>query len=104
MKQTALTCSLSGFETASELKSINAEQLRKDHTSLATGNGALRSLVTALSGIRDGSRIEATSHQAARLLELNLGGIALQQWGATGRPVNGCAPPRRSNSVRLQPA
>ncbi|WP_421268255.1 ADP-ribosyltransferase [Aeromonas veronii] len=45
-------------------------------------------MVTALSGIRDGSKIEATTHQAARLLELNLGGIALQQWGTTGRQAS----------------
>ncbi|HHW4403689.1 TPA: ADP-ribosyltransferase [Aeromonas hydrophila] len=86
--QKALPYTLSALDKTSELKSINAEQLRKDHTTLATGNGALRSLVTALSGIRDGSRVEATSHQAARLLELNLGGIALQQWGTTGRQAS----------------
>ena len=83
MLQKALPFTLSALDKTSELKSINAEQLRKDHTSLATGNGALRSLVTALSGIRDGSKVDATSQQAARLLELNLGGIALQQWGTT---------------------
>jgi exoenzyme T len=86
--QKALPYTLSALDKTSELKSINAEQLRKDHTTLATGNGALRSLVTALSGIRDGSKIEATTHQAARLLELNLGGIALQQWGTTGRQAS----------------
>ncbi|MFU7712427.1 ADP-ribosyltransferase [Aeromonas veronii] len=86
--QKALPYTLSALDKTSELKSINAEQLRKDHTTLATGNGALRSLVTALSGIRDGSKIEATTHQAARLLELNLGGMALQQWGTTGRQAS----------------
>lgn len=82
--QKALPFTLSGLETAGELRTINGEQLGKDHARLASGNGALRALVTALSGIRDGSKVDATSQQAARLLEQNLGGITLQQWGTSG--------------------
>ncbi len=52
---------------------MTAERLAKDHTRLASGDGALRSLATALVGIRDGSRIEASRTQAARLLEQSVG-------------------------------
>ncbi|MFO6385877.1 ADP-ribosyltransferase, partial [Pseudomonas aeruginosa] len=67
---------LGGLGKASELATLTAESLAKDHTRLASGDGALRSLATALVGIRDGSLIEASRTQAARLLEQSVGGIA----------------------------
>ena len=82
--QQALPMTLKGLDKASELATLTAERLAKDHTRLASGDGALRSLATALVGIRDGSLIEASRTQAARLLEQSVGGIALQQWGTAG--------------------
>lgn len=84
----ALAPGLSGLDKTGELVDLTPETLASEHTRLATGNGALRSLVTALSGIRDGSQVEATRRQAALLLEKNLGGIPLQQWGTTGRQAS----------------
>lgn len=84
MLQKALPLTLGGLGKASELATLTAERLAKDHTRLASGDGALRSLATALVGIRDGSLIEASRTQAARLLEQSVGGIALQQWGTAG--------------------
>ncbi|MCB2526960.1 hypothetical protein KQ738_16005, partial [Listeria monocytogenes] len=73
MLQKALPLTLGGLGKASELATLTAERLAKDHTRLASGDGALRSLATALVGIRDGSRIEASRTQAARLLEQSVG-------------------------------
>lgn len=64
---------MGGLGKASELATLTAERLAKDHTRLASGDGALRSLATALVGIRDGSLIEASRTQAARLLEQSVG-------------------------------
>lgn len=86
MLQKALPLTLGGLGKASELATLTEERLAKDHTRLASGDGALRSLATALVGIRDGSRIEASRTQAARLLEQSVGGIALQQWGPRAVP------------------
>ena len=74
MLQKALPLTLGGLGKASELATLTAERLAKDHTRLASGDGALRSLATALVGIRDGSLIEASRTQAARLLEQSVGG------------------------------
>lgn len=82
--QQALPMTLKGLDKASELATLTAEGLTRDHSRLASGDGALRSLTTALAGIRAGSQIEDSRTQAARLLERNVGGIALQQWGTTG--------------------
>ncbi|HHQ4168631.1 TPA: ADP-ribosyltransferase [Pseudomonas aeruginosa] len=73
MLQKALPLTLGGLGKASELATLTAERLAKDHTRLASGDSALRSLATALVGIRDGSRIEASRTQAARLLEQSEG-------------------------------
>ncbi|MBZ6068254.1 ADP-ribosyltransferase [Aeromonas schubertii] len=80
----ALAPGLSGLDKTGELVDLTPEALASEHTRLATGNGALRSLVTALTGIHNSSQVEATRQQAALLLEKNLGGIPLQQWGTTG--------------------
>nr|WP_277994452.1 hypothetical protein [Aeromonas encheleia] len=85
--QQALPFTLSGLDKASELNSINAEQLGQDHARLATGNGALRSLATSLIGIRDGSMRQESQTAAAGLLERPIAGIPLQQWGTVGGKV-----------------
>ena len=85
--QQALPFTLGGLDKASELNNINAEQLGQDHTRLATGNGALRSLATSLIGIRDGSMRQESQTAAAGLLERPIAGIPLQQWGTVGGKV-----------------
>ena len=51
MKQAAFGSSLGGFAKADVLNNIAAEQLGKEHANLATGNGPLRSLCTALQAV-----------------------------------------------------
>lgn len=85
--QKALPYTLSGLDKAGELNSINAEQLGQEHTRLATGNGALRSLATSLTGIKDGSMWQESQALAAGLLERPIAGIPLQQWGTVGSRV-----------------
>ncbi|MBN0056484.1 ADP-ribosyltransferase, partial [Pseudomonas aeruginosa] len=63
---------------------LTPEGLAREHSRLASGDWALRSLSTALAGIRAGSQVEESRIQAGRLLERSIGGIALQQWGTTG--------------------
>ncbi len=86
MLQKALPLTLGGLGKASELATLTAERLAKDHTRLASGDGALRSLATALVGIRDGSRIEASRTQAARLLEQSVGGSRCNSGGPRAVP------------------
>ncbi|UYB70856.1 ADP-ribosyltransferase [Aeromonas veronii] len=90
MKQTALTCSLGGFETASELNSINAEQLGKEHAQLVArdgGNGPLRALTTLLAAVAKNSQQPQLRELAAGLLARPIAGIPLQQWGTVGGKV-----------------
>ncbi|MFB3947910.1 ADP-ribosyltransferase [Aeromonas veronii] len=90
MKQTALTCSLGGFETASELNSINAEQLGKEHAQLVArdgGNGPLRALTTLLAAVANNSEQPQLRELAAGLLARPIAGIPLQQWGTVGGKV-----------------
>ncbi|MFQ1804562.1 ADP-ribosyltransferase [Aeromonas veronii] len=90
MKQTALTCSLGGFETASELNSINAEQLGKEHAQLVArdgGNGPLRALTTLLAAVANNSQQPQLRELAAGLLARPIAGIPLQQWGTVGGKV-----------------
>nr|1R4T_A Chain A, exoenzyme S [Pseudomonas aeruginosa] len=82
--QQALPMTLKGLDKASELATLTPEGLAREHSRLASGDGALRSLSTALAGIRAGSQVEESRIQAGRLLERSIGGIALQQWGTTG--------------------
>ena len=84
MLQKALPLTLGGIGKASELTTLTGGALAGEHSRLATGDGALRSLVTALSGIKDGSQRADSANQAAALLARPLGGIPLQQWGTTG--------------------
>lgn len=82
--QQELPMTLKGLDKASELATLTPEGLAREHSRLASGDGALRSLSTALAGIRAGSQVEESRIQAGRLLERSIGGIALQQWGTTG--------------------
>lgn len=85
--QKALPFTLGGFDKASELNNIDAQQLGQEHARLATGNGALRSLATSLNGIKDGSMRQESQTLAAGLLERPIAGIPLQQWGTVGGKV-----------------
>ena len=87
MKQAAFGSSLGGFAKADVLNNITAEQLGKDHTTLATGNGPLRSLCTALQAVVVGSQQPQLRELAAGLLASPIAGIPLQQWGTVGGKV-----------------
>ena len=87
MKQAAFGSSLGGFAKADVLHNITAEQLGKDHTTLATGNGPLRSLCTALQAVVVGSQQPQLRELAAGLLARPIAGIPLQQWGTVGGKV-----------------
>ncbi|MGU5685623.1 ADP-ribosyltransferase [Aeromonas allosaccharophila] len=87
MKQAAFGSSLGGFAKADVLNNITAEQLGKDHTTLATGNGPLRSLCTALQAVVVGSQQPQLRELAAGLLARPIAGIPLQQWGTVGGKV-----------------
>ncbi|MUG30396.1 ADP-ribosyltransferase [Aeromonas salmonicida] len=87
MKQAAFGSSLGGFAKADVLNNITGEQLGKDHASLATGNGPLRSLCTALQAVVIGSQQPQLRELAAGLLARPIAGIQLQQWGTVGGKV-----------------
>ncbi len=87
MKQAAFGSSLGGFAKADVLNNIAAEQLGKEHATLATGNGPLRSLCTALQAIVIGSEQPELRELAAGLLARPIAGIPLQQWGTVGGKV-----------------
>ncbi|MGU5546248.1 ADP-ribosyltransferase [Aeromonas veronii] len=87
MKQAAFGSSLGGFAKADVLNNIAAEQLGKEHANLATGNGPLRSLCTALQAVVIGSEQPQLRELAAGLLARPIAGIPLQQWGTVGGKV-----------------
>ncbi|MFQ2158971.1 ADP-ribosyltransferase [Aeromonas hydrophila] len=87
MKQAAFGSSLGGFAKADVLNNITAEQLGKEHAILATGNGPLRSLCTALQAVVVGSLQPQLQELAAGLLARPIAGIPLQQWGTVGGKV-----------------
>ncbi|WP_139410883.1 ADP-ribosyltransferase [Aeromonas veronii] len=87
MKQAAFGSSLGGFAKADVLNNIAAEQLGKEHATLATGNGPLRSLCTALQAVVIGSEQPELRELAAGLLARPIAGIPLQQWGTVGGKV-----------------
>ncbi|VXA88669.1 ADP-ribosyltransferase [Aeromonas veronii] len=87
MKQAAFGSSLGGFAKADVLNNIAAEQLGKEHANLATGNGPLRSLCTALQAVVIGSEQPQLRELAAGLLACPIAGIPLQQWGTVGGKV-----------------
>ncbi|HHQ5455820.1 TPA: ADP-ribosyltransferase, partial [Aeromonas veronii] len=87
MKQAAFGSSLGGFAKADVLNNIAAEQLGKEHATLATGNGPLRSLCTALQAVVVGSLQPELRELAAGLLARPIAGIPLQQWGTVGGKV-----------------
>ncbi|MFQ1619954.1 ADP-ribosyltransferase [Aeromonas allosaccharophila] len=87
MKQAAFGSSLGGFAKADVLHNIAAEQLGKEHATLATGNGPLRSLCTALQAVVVGSQQPQLRELAAGLLARPIAGIPLQQWGTVGGKV-----------------
>ncbi|MFM5128464.1 ADP-ribosyltransferase [Aeromonas veronii] len=87
MKQAAFGSSLGGFAKADVLNNIAAEQLGKAHATLATGNGPLRSLCTALQAVVIGSEQPQLRELAAGLLARPIAGIPLQQWGTVGGKV-----------------
>ncbi|MFB2824055.1 ADP-ribosyltransferase [Aeromonas veronii] len=87
MKQAAFGSSLGGFAKADVLINIAAEQLGKEHATLATGNGPLRSLCTALQAVVIGSEQPELRELAAGLLARPIAGIPLQQWGTVGGKV-----------------
>ncbi|HEA3200572.1 TPA: ADP-ribosyltransferase [Aeromonas veronii] len=87
MKQAAFGSSLGGFAKADVLNNIAAEQLGKEHATLATGNGPLRSLCTALQAVVVGSEQPQLRELAAGLLARPIAGIPLQQWGTVGGKV-----------------
>ncbi|MFM5400647.1 ADP-ribosyltransferase [Aeromonas veronii] len=87
MKQAAFGSSLGGFAKADVLNNIAAEQLGKEHATLATGNGPLRSLCTALQAVVIGSEQPQLRELAAGLLARLIAGIPLQQWGTVGGKV-----------------
>lgn len=87
MKQAAFGSSLGGFAKVDVLNNITAEQLGKDHATLATGNGPLRSLCTALQAVVIGSQQPQLRELAAGLLARPIAGIPLQQWGTVGGKV-----------------
>lgn len=87
MKQAAFGSSLGGFAKADVLNNIATEQLGKEHANLATGNGPLRSLCTALQAVVIGSEQPQLRELAAGLLARPIAGIPLQQWGTVGGKV-----------------
>ncbi|PXX54011.1 Protein tyrosine phosphatase [Pseudomonas sp. LAMO17WK12:I10] len=76
-----------GIIKAALIESISSTDLRSEHTKLATGNGALRSLATAFVSVHFGSSIEDTRNLISLLSKQNIGGHELREWGTVQGPV-----------------
>lgn len=74
---------LPGLRQAEALLNLSGPQLEREHTALATGNGALRRVATGLNSLSVGP--ESFSRQASELLARRVGGVAFSQWATTGQ-------------------
>lgn len=77
---------LKGLQKAEKLSTLDGESLRTKHGELASAGGALRSVITALSGIGQIETLKATAF-TNELLNLHVAGIKFSQWGTNGGPV-----------------
>jgi exoenzyme T len=84
MQQTALKAAPNGLAKAVQLADVTGANLLEKHSALATGNGALRSVATALKAVTDYSQNADNRLAATTLLAQKVAGISLQQWATIG--------------------
>ncbi|MPY25659.1 hypothetical protein FM037_27745 [Shewanella psychropiezotolerans] len=65
------------------LAQVSGSELKEQHSELATGNGALRSVATGLKSIE---KLGSAEHQAkaSQIFSQDVAGIPFQQWATTG--------------------
>ncbi|MBV8045290.1 MAG: hypothetical protein JO226_22080 [Pluralibacter sp.] len=78
---------LGGLAKAQDLAILNGESLRENHGVLASAGGALRSVITGLSGLGELKTLKATAF-TNELLNLHVAGIKFSQWGTNNGPVS----------------
>ncbi|PTC18750.1 ADP-ribosyltransferase [Pseudomonas baetica] len=84
MQQIALKEAPNGLAKAVQLANVTAANLLEKRSALATGNGALRSVATALKAVKDHSQSADNRLAATTLLDQKVAGISLQQWATVG--------------------
>ncbi|WP_347902797.1 ADP-ribosyltransferase [Pseudomonas purpurea] len=84
MQHFALKEAPNGLAKAGQLADVTAANLLEKHSALATGNGALRSVATALKAVKDHSQNADNRSVATTLLDQKVAGISLQQWATVG--------------------
>lgn len=77
---------LRGLAKAQDLAILDGKSLRENHGALASAGGALRSVVTGLSGLGELKTLKATAF-TNELLNLHVEGIKLSQWGTNTGPA-----------------
>lgn len=72
-----------GFSQVDILAQVSGSELKEQHSALATGNGALRTVAT---GLRSIQQFGSTEHQAkaSLIFSQDVAGIPFQQWATTG--------------------
>ncbi|MCY4328941.1 MAG: hypothetical protein OXC48_02475, partial [Endozoicomonadaceae bacterium] len=88
-----LLCSiiLDASSKTAELNLLNGHSLLEKYKDLARGNGALRSLVTAIYGLKklpQDNEVKSLKHEGMLILNKKIAGIAFQQWGTPQGSVN----------------
>ena len=82
---------LNASSKTAELELLNGHYLLEKHKDLASGNGALRSLVTAIYGLKklpQDNEVKSLNHEGMLILNKEIAGIAFQQWGTPQGSVN----------------
>lgn len=71
---------LRSLQKVGELRTMGGEKLRKEYDELASEDGALRSVITALSGLGQNKTLKATAF-TNELLNLHVAGMKFSEWG-----------------------
>ena len=82
---------LNASSKTAELKLLNGHSLLKKHEDLASGNRGLRSLVTAIYGLKklpQDDEVKSLNHEGMLILNKEIAGIAFQQWGTPQGSAN----------------
>lgn len=87
MKKTALLLSLKSLAKVIDLNMLESEDLKEQHRLLATNNGVIRLVVTALASVEKCSDSSAERATAESLLAREIGGAAFKSWGTTEGPA-----------------
>ncbi|MGC3030441.1 type III secretion system effector BopA family protein [Burkholderia sp. DN3021] len=86
-EETAIHSSVKCIDKANSLKTLDGPDLRKSHGALASGNGALRSLLTGLDGLAAIKGLTGAPEFVQTLRNVQVAGMPFSEWGTTGGKV-----------------